>query len=207
MDRSGFADLLRDVVIGAWKEFRRQHPAELPYALALVVGRGGKYLGYAVATEERLKRLASRYHRMGYKYQAWDWERVNNRAKLADWLRWANPDDGWHCGDFPKRFAVQDVLHQLVESGTFGEDADQLEEFCIEVLSSLRADQRWVRLMGKCPIVVGVTYGEDPRDFLRTATVCNKYHVVRQLWSESWRGEELDHRISRPNGSRTPAQS
>jgi hypothetical protein len=44
---------------------------------------------------------------------------------------------------------------------------------------------------------VGVIAGNDPRDFLRTATRANSFGVVQQLRTEYWRGEELAQKISR----------
>lgn len=195
MNRSEFARVLQEAVVGALSEFRWHAPDEAPYALAIILGH---YLGYAVATEERLRRVASQYAAKGYRYRGWEWEEFNEIERLATWLRWANPDDGWHYGDFPDRFGVAPLLADLVESGAFGEDAQELEEFCTEVLARLQFDADWLAVAGTRQVVVGVTAGSDPRDFLRTATRANPYSVVRQLWAEHWRGEELCSKIRCP---------
>lgn len=86
------------------------------------------------------------------------------------------------------------VLTNLVEGGAFGEGAEELEEFCTDVLLGLQSDADWLAVADE-RVVVGVTFGSDPRDFLRTATRANRYGVVRKLWAEHWRGEELSSKI------------
>jgi len=195
--REQFAQCLQQAVVGAFQEFRDTNPFESPYAFAIILGQVGNYLGYASATEEGLRRTALEYQRLGYRYQSWAHEECDQLEKLAAWLRWANPDDGWRYGEFPSRFQVQPGLHALVAAAAFGEDATQLEEFCTEVLSSVTADPRWQALQQdqSRSVIVGVTAGEDPRDFLRTATRCNPYSVVEQLWAEHWQGDEFSSRI------------
>ena len=61
MDRSEFSGLLRDAIPGAWDEFIEQHATETPYAFAFIGGQCGNYIGYAVATEEGLRRTANKY--------------------------------------------------------------------------------------------------------------------------------------------------
>jgi hypothetical protein len=200
MNHSMFADTLREAILAAFGEFRQRNPSETPYAFALVGGSGGDRLRYAVATEQALLRVASEYDRRGYRYQAHDWEQFDNRAKLATWLRWANPDDGWVYGDFPERFGVLAALRGLLDAGQFGEEGEGIEELCTVVLDSLYSVSGWgerTGLTGGGPVVVGFTYGEDPRDFLRTATRANPYHLVRRLWVESWQAEEMGTRIER----------
>jgi hypothetical protein len=199
MDRSAFATLLHDAILGAIQEFRQEKPQEAPYGFAIIEGQRGDYLGYAVATEEGLRRVAARYESSGWRYQPpWDWENFDNCEKLAIHFRWANPDDGWYYGDFPERFNVQQHLKSLVEADAFGENAENLEEFCTDVLASLQADGCWRSLQATCPVVVGVTSGEDPRDFIRTATRCNPYRLVRRLWEEQWEADDLLRHIYWP---------
>jgi hypothetical protein len=197
LKRADFTGVLQRAVVGALNDFKRQVPDETPYALAVILGQCGNYLGYAVATEEGLRRIASQYAAKGYRYQGWEWEEFDNQERLATWLRWANPDDGWRYEDFPDRFRVAALLADLVAGEAFGEGAEELEEFCTEVLAGLQSDVDWLAVAGE-RMVVGVTFGEDPRDFLRTATRANRYNVVRQLWAEHWRGEELSRKIPAP---------
>jgi hypothetical protein len=198
VDRPTFSLALRHAIAGALAEFRRHAPDESPYAFAIIMGQSGDYLGYAVATEEGLHRVAEKYALAGYRYRGPEWDDSNDRDRLAEWLRWANPDDGWCYGDFADNYGISGGLAHLVQSGAFGEDAEGLEEFCTEVLTALRSDPIWLEIAAGVRIVVGVTSGEDPRNFLRTATRANDYHVVLQLWAEFGRGEELSSRIAPP---------
>jgi hypothetical protein len=190
MDRSTFAEVLKRAVIAGWREFRERHADETPYALALVGSAGSGWLGYAVATEERLQRIAADYEGRGYRYQGWDWEDFDNRERLAAWLRWSNPDDGWRLNEFSERFEVASGLNDLLKTGALGEDGEDLEEFCTDALASICHAPEWRG------VVVGFTYGEDPRDYLRTATRVNRYRTVLRLWREFRRAEELGTRIA-----------
>jgi hypothetical protein len=49
-DRTAFARNLQRAVVGAFAEFCRQAPDETRYALAMILGQRGDYLGYALAT-------------------------------------------------------------------------------------------------------------------------------------------------------------
>jgi hypothetical protein len=199
-NRLSFADTLRQAILVAFDEFRRQHPAETPYAFALIGDPDGNHLGYAVATEQELLQVASEYDRDGYRYRGYDGESFDNREKLTAWLRWANPDDGWTYGDFPERFEVQRLLHQLRESGEFGDRGEGFEELCTEILASIQkllSGGEPTEPMREGPIVVGFTSGTDPRDFLLTATRANPYPLVRRLWAEAWQAEQISPRIQR----------
>jgi hypothetical protein len=200
MTRAMFAETLRDAILTALIDFGEQHPSETPYAFALVGGLNEGCLGYAMATEQRLLSTAEKYDLDGYRYQSFDWEQFDNREKLATWLRWANPDDGWMYGDFSDHFEVQVALRQLLDSGEFHEDVEGFEEFCTEILYSLNELPGWRELSGVTggkPIIVGFTDGENPRDFLRTATRANPYPFVMRLWRESWQVDEIDPKIKR----------
>lgn len=196
MNRLAFADLLRQAIFGVWDAFLHKRPADHPYAFALIGGQCGNHLGYAIATVEGLKRLAADYESQGYRYLGGKRERFDNREQLSIWLRWANPDDGWLYGSFPKDSQVQTSLAKIVKAGELGEDAEKMEEVCTDVLASLQIERKWKPWSGR--IVVGFTYGEDPRDFLRTATRATPYPLVRKLWAEYWYGNEMSDRITAP---------
>jgi hypothetical protein len=192
MERDIFALSLRQAILASWTEFLVQHANETAYALALIPGQMGHSLGYAIATEERLLRVAEKYQAEGWRYDAAEWEIFEDRQKIAEWLRWANPDDGWHFGDFPDHFEIPETLDALVEDGAFGEDVHDLEEFCTHVLAQLRSDI-------PADMILGVTWGEDPRDFLRTATRINGYSNVTELWQAMSISQALEGRIIPPN--------
>lgn len=192
-----FAHDLEQALLGGWTEFRDSNPGETPYAFALIGGQVGNYLGYAVATEEGLRRIAAEYDQRGYRYHGHEWERFDNLEKLAVWLRWADPDDGWSYADFPERFQIQAKLRQAVGSGELGGNAEKLEEFCTDVLAALERSSAWREQVGLGKVVLGFTYGEDPRTFLRTATRANAYPTVLRLWGEQREAEEMESRIRR----------
>jgi hypothetical protein len=194
MDRAQFAHKLGVAIVSAIQGFRAEYPAEVPYGLAIILGQCGDYLGYAVATEQALVQLAAKYDERGYRYEGFEWQAIDNRRELAIWLRWANPDDGWHYGDFP---GIANELNELVSSGQFGEQATQLEEFCTDVLASLQTNSNWQHIQRDTPLICGVTEGVDPRDFLRTASRCNPFTIVRKLWAEKHEADERDSRIKR----------
>jgi hypothetical protein len=196
MDRVTFSTILREAIVAAVAAFRANHPSEAPYAFALIGGQSANYLGYAVATDAGLLRTVAHYENLGYRYQAWEWERFDNREQLAIWLRWANPDDGWYYEDFPER--LDKAREQLLEAAPFVDDI-AYEEFCTDVLATLQDLPAWQHQANDCNLVVGFTWGEDPRDFLRTATRCNPYRKVIQFWTEHWQADELDRRIKTPS--------
>lgn len=67
--------------------------------------------------------------------------------------------------------------------------------FSVQTLKKLRFDQAWRKLQQTSPLIVGIFEENDPRDFLRTATCCNSYKLVRKLWQEKWYEDEYDSRI------------
>ncbi|VTU00079.1 : DUF4303 [Gemmataceae bacterium] len=198
MTRSDFATTLRAAVVEAMRRFREYSPAESPYALAVILGQCGNYLGHAIASEEGLRRVAAGYAAKGYRYQCEEWEQIDQLERLATWLRWSNPDDGWRYGDFPDSSGVVAALAELVGTGEFGEDANHLEEFATIVLADLHSDPDWQCLTRGHRVYVGVTHGSDPRNFLRTASRANTHDVARDLWGEYWQGDELRNRILSP---------
>ncbi|WZO97713.1 DUF4303 domain-containing protein [Isosphaeraceae bacterium EP7] len=191
MDRAPLSDMLRAAIVHVLRDYRRQNPTETPYAFALIMGQAGAPI-YAVATEQGLRRTASKYHELGYRYRGNDGEEFDPRQKLAAWLRWANPDDGWDYGEFPGQFPIQPLLGPLLEGDEFGQDAEGLEEYFTDVLATLRGTSELDSL------TVGVTYGADPRDFVRTATKANTDDTVRRLLSEVSLANEVESRIKSP---------
>ena len=242
-----FPEILRHAIIDACRRQRFARPAETPYAFALIGGQCANYLGYAVATEQGLKDVADRYHDRGWRYEGFKHERFDNREKLATFLRWANPDDGWRYDDFDDSFQIQPMLQQWASTsgaettdddlegsvhrpgtGSFfprraldarhrpktavrqfagknvpvpfdGRERLHLEEFCTDVLASLQAFAEWQAEPSAAQLIIGFTWGEDPRDFLRTATRANPYPKVLELWSEQWQAGELARRITSPS--------
>ena len=120
---------------------------EEPYALALIQGQQCNYLGYAVATAVALSATVNRYIAKGYRYHGM--RDISDADAIRAWLRWANPDDGWHYGDFDDSDTIQRFL------GTHNDD-ESLRNACIEELQAVAPQQ---------DMTLGITYGEDPADF------------------------------------------
>ena len=186
-----FASQLKHAVVASVKAVG----VETPYAYALLLGQVGNRLGYAVATEEGLRRVAQRYHDLGYRYADEECDEAETVDRLATWMRWGNPDDGWSINDFPDSSGIPASLARLVEQEQFGPDAEELESFCTEVLASLATDADWRRTTKTVSITLGVTYESDPADFLRTAIRANAPEVIRRLRTAFGNGEELGMKI------------
>jgi hypothetical protein len=201
MNRSEFAQCLRDSIVLALKQFRENHPAERPYAFTIVGGQVN-WIGYAIATEEGLNQEAKRCFEKGYRYHGCNGEIADDLERLSIWLRWENPDAGWHYGDFENSGTLHNALATLFRHDELADEDDSFEAFCAdEVLAVLTSEARWSGDADNRSIIVGFTYGSDPRDFLRTATRANPYPVVEQLWAENLHSDEIDHRIKRSDRS------
>ena len=199
MDRAALAQRLRDAVIAAVVTFRDERPAEHPYAFAIIGGQAGNYVGFAAATEEGLRATATKYGERGYRYEGWEWEHADNVKPLSVWLRWAGPDEGWHYGDFDDSESLCHALRELFARGVLRDEDGSFESFCAdEVLEPLSRDRNWSHDPLSATLILGFTYGDDARDFLRSATRANPYPRVLELWRQHWQAEELNHRIRRP---------
>jgi hypothetical protein len=198
MDGSALAQRLRDSIIAAVRAFRRERPGEHPYAFALVGGQSGNYVGFAIATEEGLRETAKKYAESGYRCERWEWETVDDVERLSVWLRWANPDDGWRYGDFDDSEELRRSLRLLFDTGELSDEAGKFEAFCTDkVLVPLSRDPGWAHDPLSQSLIVGFTYGGDPRDFLRSATRANPYPRVIELWRQHWQAHEVEPRIKR----------
>jgi hypothetical protein len=182
-------------LIIAMHDFRNDRSRETPYAFALIGGQSRDYVGYAVATEEGLRRVTESYFAMGYRSGDAgdsDIDMDDQYQDLAAWVRWANPDDGWYQHPLPGSGELGALMRTLVFADGFDDNGYSFEEFSVDVIARLQAEPTWRAAVGTGKVVLGFTYGEDPRDFLRSATRVNPYPIVRRLWSEVWRGESLD---------------
>ena len=196
MDCSEFTPILRNAIIAAVKQYCDENPTETPYGLAIIPGQLCNYLMFAIATEERLLETAGSYEASGYKYNG-TIEGKTNLEILTAWLRWANPDDGWKFGEFPAESGIADNLNAVVEEEEFADDLDEFVAYCNEVLATLWDDPDWKSLQNKGEIVVGVTWGEDPNDYVWSAEECNPKHLVDKLQEEFNQCEKLSDDIAR----------
>ncbi|NEO86271.1 MAG: DUF4303 domain-containing protein [Spirulina sp. SIO3F2] len=188
-----FKHLFNQSVLRSFSRFIHKHGDERPYALAISTGQTCNYLGFAVATEEKLVQTARDYAaELSYRYEAHKWENDNLQEKLQIWLRWSNPDDGWYYKDFDNSDKLQQFLKRLSKQENCDE---QLECLCIESLRLLVRETVWQELTLPFSTTIGITPGENPDDFLRTATMINDYSTTMRLWSEYHQIRELDARL------------
>ncbi|KAI9134620.1 hypothetical protein [Acaryochloris sp. CCMEE 5410] len=123
---------------------------ERPYAFALLLGQQCNYLGYAIATSDSLAKTVENYIELGYRYQGV--QKMSDEEAIRTWLKWANPDDGWHYGDFGGNAAVQRYLD--IHNG----DDLLLRNSCFEQLKSVITQY-------ETDLTLGVIYGANPEDF------------------------------------------
>lgn len=196
MNRDEIAETLRSGIVAAMERFRQEIRGEVPYAFALIAGTEGLHC-CAVATEQGLIRHAVGYHRRGYSVVDAE-DDAEHVDLLAEWLRWSDPDEGWYLNSLDERFDIERQVNDLINQEKDGDEPLDLEEFCTEVLASLHEIDAWSDAVGR-NVVVGFTSDQtDPRHFLRTATRCNPYPVVKQLWSEYAEASELAYRVESP---------
>jgi hypothetical protein len=200
VDRVALTNELRVQIVADLRQFRETRPHETVYAYGLLGAPSGQpWLVSVIATEEMLQRTAIRYVEHRYRYRGSMEDRPATAEELATWLRWGNPDDGWYHWGLTDNEHVQRTLIAFSETGGLGENAELFEEFCTDVLTLLQTIAEWREGVIRCPVIVGFTYGSDPRDFLRTATRANPYPLVRQLWQEQARANELGRRLLPPD--------
>lgn len=193
---AAFRDRLHAACLQALNDYRREQPAETIYAFALLAGQGGNYLGYQLMTEDLLKNVASEYYENGYRHErAKDDEQLQ---RLCEWMRWQNPDDDWYSDDFDESFALDKDFQKLVyRQKAFGEDAENLVEFCCDdVMATLHDNPAWRAQPELHSIILGVV--SDEAEFFTCCVRCNPFRLATQLFDEKFLSEELDRSISQP---------
>ena len=124
---------------------------EAPYAFALIQGQQCNYLGYAVATSMALAETVQQYINSGYRYHGT--QALSDSVAIRTWLKWANPDDGWHYCDFEDNGAIREYLDMHKGSDL------SLRKGCLEQLKTV------ITQRGIDDVTLGVTCGEDPEEF------------------------------------------
>ncbi|HEX8913969.1 MAG TPA: hypothetical protein VF796_16590 [Humisphaera sp.] len=193
---SDLAARLRASVVGAMTRFRRARPAERPYALAVLVGQDARRIWCAVATEEGLRETVAEYRRLGYRHHDFEGDESDDQAGLlAAWLRWANPDDGWRHVELDDGDALGDALGHAFQGDAL---TPAFEAFMTDVvLASLRHEPGWLAV-GRS-VIAGYTSGQDPADFVRSATRANDHQAVATMWGEWRRGETVGRSVRPPD--------
>lgn len=180
---NAFTALLKQTILNEIAHFKKENANNSIYGLAIIMGQAGNYLGLAFATANGLEKIAAEYFRP----DETDWKRqrlYSNIENLKQWLKWANPDDGWHYIYFTEKSRIDEYLEKMI-SEVHPHDIDTaIEKGCIEILRCMEFQEM--------DIVFGITHGENPEDFLKTATMINTYEKVKQLWADTLRSNELD---------------
>jgi len=160
-----------------------------PYAVAVIQGQMVEYVLLAVATEDGLAQCAQSYLDSGYRNTE-NPDEAESLAALREWLRWANPDDGWATDELDD----QEGLAKCLESyRSLPEDQQDgaLTRDCVSALKELAPKYN------EQGIVLGVTWGEDPQDFHDTAVQINTGERLAAYESEFRSGQVLDPKIRR----------
>lgn len=175
--------MLASIVVDAFLMATETIGHEQPYAFALVQGQQCNYLGYAIATSSALSITARSYLDAGYHYSGS--LRLTDAEAIHSWLKWANPDDGWHCFDFQNEIAIQSFLQ------SFGGDDDALRSECIAELKKASKESAIAH------VTLGVTYGYDPADFQRSVVGIYGKHGHNRCLNEFSMMRRLDADIKR----------
>lgn len=175
---------LKNAILDELKIFISENPNDKCYGVAIIPGQVGNYLLVAFATEKGLENVAKKYYDPNK--QTWEEKRLyGNIENLKIWLKWANPDDGWFDISLTDKYnELNSHLQKFVDESNENHIDEIIEKICIETLKE--------KEFSKMDMIFGVTYGEDSRDFLRTATMINSYEKNNSLWRDFFHSEELN---------------
>ncbi len=146
------------------RRFHEQTPAEHPYAFAFVAPPEGHHVMCAVATEEGLIRTADRYLSEG-----WHDPNQDSLTTLRTWLRWVNPDDGWHYLDVSPELRAR--WSDCYYPGPFALFDGSAERICTVALILLRRSNVFATFAP--PAIASFTYGQSSDDYVRFARRTN----------------------------------
>ncbi len=153
---------------------------ERPYAFCLLTpadSDSGPWFASALATERGLEEVVQHYLDRGYSS-----ERGDARALLNDMLRWANPDDGWRY-DF-------ESFEQVIAIASSTVEVRDWELVCEEALRHVDGRRGFELLAPRPKLTLGVTYGENPEDFLESTANLNPPALAEQAAAEWQRARQ-----------------
>jgi hypothetical protein len=185
--------LLCDATRATLHRFRAERPGEQVYAFAYVCPPEGTGVGCAIATEQGLTAVAQKYQRKGYRAGEGD-----PIPLLREWLRWANPDEGWYYEDLDDGGRFLEELLVALESGALRGHPQWTPRLCVQALRHLDAEGAFGTGADRHHLVVGVTFGSNPKDFARFAREANPDDVWARLHAQMRRGHELAAQVVRP---------
>jgi hypothetical protein len=156
--------------------FHTPKPEERAYAFAFVAPAEGHHIACAIATEEGLARLCGEYLARG-----WHSTEGDSADTVRTWMRWANPDDGWHSLRFSS--ALRSRWTAAFYDGPFALFDGSCERICTVALIQLRRAGAFASF--RPPAIASFTYGSDPNDYVRFARRANPAEAVATLTLEN----------------------
>jgi hypothetical protein len=160
------SDKLLQETIATIEKFKIEQQCKKLYSFTFVAAPEGTSVSCAFATEEGLTDIATYYvnqRRSGSKVNTIDMERLA--------LRWLNPDEGWHY------YFFDDVFNAFWLEPFTNKDLElfdgSTESICMDVLKQLNMMHIFGRGAKRDSIIIGLTYGCDPDDFLKFAQHVN----------------------------------
>jgi hypothetical protein len=175
---------LKKAILDELNTFISENPNDKCYGVAIIPGQVGNYISVAFATTNGLEKVATEYYDPN-KQTPKEQRLYGNIEKLKIWLKWFNPDDGWLYINLTEKHSELKLHLQKIVDEKDEDDIDEIiEKLCIQTLKD--------KEFSKMDMIFGVTYGEDKRDFLRTATMINTYKKVKSIWRDSFASDALD---------------
>lgn len=156
--------------------YRAQHPDHDIYAIALVPSSLGDWVHGAIATEQGLDKVAESYARDGVP-----------KDVCRNWLRWANPDDGWHQDTASHFEEASKALTAAMEAELLEEFDERISQILIQTLKNLAG--QWGE-----DLILGLTHGEDPQEYIYWAEQVNAPEHFKKMSAEFKAARELEER-------------
>ena len=171
--------LLARAATSVLQRFAGSRTAETMYAFTFVASPEGTYVCCAIATDRTLEVVAQQYVNLRYTAQFGE-----TLSLLKRWLRWSNPDEGWHYYDFPNNEPILIELQQAFNSDDIERFDSITERVCTRAIQQLEQQSAFGTTDVLDRPVLSFTYGEDPQDFIRYAQLLNPPHVLARLSAE-----------------------
>jgi hypothetical protein len=169
-------DKLLKATIETIKKFKVEHQGEELYSFTFVAPAEGTSVCCAFATEEGLTDIATDYVNNSASARG----NTIDRQRMS--LRWLNPDEGWHYYFFDDSFC-EFWLYPFTNKELLLFDGST-ETICLEVLKQLNMMNVFGSGTERDSIVIGLTYGSDPDDFLKFAGNVNSLVAYGKMCDE-----------------------
>ena len=156
----------------------KANKARRPYAIAIIKCQQVGEMLLAVATEDGLTECVQNYYDIGYRnIEHPEASEEETLATLREWVRWANPDDGWAITDLDDQQAMAECSEPY-RSMDEDESDEAFERDLVSALTKLAPKYN------KQGIVLGTTWGEDPEIIYGSAEEINAKQVLKPFEAE-----------------------